>query len=178
LETTAAANLTESNMLLRLILAFTIIPLVELYLLLRLADATSPMATFLVVILTGVIGSYLARREGAAAWRRFHGALGESRMPSREIQDGLMIVFAAALLLTPGLLTDAVGFVMLVPIGRELVRKHLLSRFFRGFQVQVQSVSMNNHRDGHSFQASPLNRRYTNDSKTIDAPAAVRREVD
>jgi UPF0716 protein FxsA len=157
-------------MLFRLLLAFTVIPLVELYLLLQLADATSPMATFLVVILTGVIGSYLARREGLAAWQRFHGALGEKRMPSREIQDGLMVVFAAALLLTPGLLTDALGFIMLAPIGRDLVRKYFLSRFFSGVKIQVTGAS------SEAFQGSPLNRNYTNDSKTIDAKA-VRRDV-
>ncbi|KAA1259513.1 phage T7 F exclusion suppressor FxsA [Rubripirellula obstinata] len=157
-------------MLIRLLLAFTVIPLVELYLLLQLGHATSPMATFLVVILTGVIGSYLARREGAAAWQRFQGALGEKRMPSREIQDGLMVVFAAALLLTPGLITDAFGFVMLVPIGRDFIRKHFLSRFFRGVQVQVTSGT------SQVFQGSPLNRNYPNDSKTIDAQA-VRRDV-
>ena len=160
-------------MLIRLLLAFTIIPLIELYLLLQLSEATSLLATLSIVILTGVIGSYLARREGAAAWQRFHSALGEKRMPSREIQDGLMVVFAAALLLTPGLLTDALGFIMLVPIGRDLMRKHVLSRFFRGVQVQVTGATTAN---GETFQASPLNRNYADDSKTIDAQA-VRRDV-
>ena len=160
-------------MLIRLLLAFTIIPFVELYLLLQLAEATSALATFCVVILTGMIGSYLARREGLAAWQRFHGALGEKRMPSREIQDGLMIVFAAALLLTPGLLTDAFGFIMLVPVGRDFMRKHVLGRFFRGFQVQVTGGTT---AAGEAFQTGPLNRNYSNDSNTIDAKA-VRRDV-
>ena len=88
-------------MLLRLLVAFIVVPLVELYLLLQLAELTSAMTTFLVVIVTGVIGSYLARREGAMAGHRFRTALAEGRAPSREIQDGLMIVFAAALLLIP-----------------------------------------------------------------------------
>ena len=147
-------------MFLRLLAVFTLVPLIELYLLLQLATATSASATFLLVIVTGVIGSLLARREGAAAIRRFQGAIGETRMPTREIQDGLMIVFAAALLLTPGLLTDALGFVMLVPVGRDLVRQHLLKRFFRGFQFQAAG--------------SPLNRHHTEASKTIDAEAVRR----
>ncbi|MCC9600793.1 FxsA family protein [Stieleria sp. JC731] len=127
-------------MLLRLLVLFIVVPLVELYLLLQLADATSAAATFLVVIATGVLGSYLAKREGLMAWQKFHAALGEGRVPSREIQDGLMIVFAAALLLTPGLITDAFGFVLLVPIGRDLIRKTLFSRYFSGFKnVQIRS---------------------------------------
>ena len=159
-------------MLLRLLAAFTLIPLIELYLLLQLAQATSAMATFLLVILTGVIGSFLARREGTAALRRFHGAVGESRIPGREMQDGLMIVFAAALLLTPGLLTDAMGFMMLVPMGRDFVRKHLLSRFFGGFQFRSVTFGSNGYGDmdsGDVDGGGPLNRRYRDDSQTIDA---------
>ncbi|QDV88875.1 FxsA family protein [Planctomycetes bacterium TBK1r] len=120
-------------MLLRLLLLFITVPLVELYLLLQLAGFTGAGPTFLLVIITGIIGSWLAKREGLIAWQKFQLALAEGRMPSREIQDGLMIVFSAALLLTPGLLTDIVGFVMLVPVGRNLIRKFVLSRLFRGF---------------------------------------------
>lgn len=58
-------------------------------------------------------------------------------MPSREIQDGLMIVFAAALLLTPGLLTDALGFALLLPPGRELIRRFVLARYLRGFKITM-----------------------------------------
>lgn len=124
-------------MLLRLLVLFICVPLVELYLLLQLAEATSLGVTLATVIVTGVIGSFLAKREGVMAWRRFRSALGEPRMPSREIQDGLMIVFAAALLLTPGLITDAVGFTLLVPAGRSFIRRHVLPRFVGNVNVKV-----------------------------------------
>lgn len=122
-------------MFLRLLAAFILVPLIELYLLFRLAEATSPLMTIAIVVITGIIGSALARREGVMAWFRFRSALAEGRMPSREIQDGLMIVFAAALLLTPGLLTDTLGFTLLVPVGREFIRKYLLPRFVGNIQV-------------------------------------------
>ncbi|TWU42620.1 FxsA family protein [Novipirellula artificiosorum] len=128
-------------MFFRLLAAFIIIPLVELALLLRLADATSVAMTLGVVIVTGVIGSMLAKREGVMAWYRFRSALAEGRMPSREIQDGLMVVFAAALLLTPGLLTDGLGFLLLVPAGRDLVRRYVLSRYVRFSDVKVERRS-------------------------------------
>ena len=124
-------------MLLKLLAAFIIIPLVELYLLFQIAGVTGPLATLALVVVTGIIGSMLARREGALAWFRFQSALGEGRMPSREIQDGLMIVFAAALLLTPGLLTDILGFTLLVPWGRDLVRRFVLQPYLKGFNIQV-----------------------------------------
>ena len=124
-------------MLFKLLAAFILIPLVELVLLMKLAELTSIAHTILLVIVTGVIGSYLARREGVSTLQRFQLALTEGRVPSKEIQDGLMIVFAAALLLTPGLLTDLVGFTLLIPAGREFVRRSILKRYIGRFNVQV-----------------------------------------
>lgn len=159
-----SAKLRRFPMLLRLLLLFVTVPLVELYLLLRLADVTGPAATFLLVIITGIIGSWLAKREGVMAWQKFHAALAEGRVPSREIQDGLMIVFAAALLLTPGLLTDIVGFVMLVPVGRELIRKFIFSKMFRGFgKLQIKTSTFESNRM-HSFD----------EAKTVDGKVSGR----
>jgi len=163
-------------MLFRLLVAFICVPLIELYLLLRLADATSPMTTFGIVIATGLIGSYLARREGLAAWKRFRESLAAGGMPGREIQDGLMIVFAAALLLTPGLLTDAVGFALLIPAGRNFVRRNLMPRIGgggAGFRVHtfVRGDATDDSADGPGFGG----RRVRDDPMTIDAEAVHRR---
>ena len=149
----------------KLLVAFIVVPLVELYLLLQLAQVTSAMTTFLVVIITGVIGSVLARREGVLAWYRFRTALAEGRTPSRELQDALMIVFAAALLLTPGLLTDALGFTLLVPAGRELIRRTILARYVRRFNVRF---------DVGESQPEPA-RRQSHAGYTVDAEAVRRR---
>ncbi len=124
-------------MLWRIFLAFTIIPLVELYLLFKLAQATSLPATILLVIVTGFIGSVLARSQGMQAWRRFHAAIGEGRMPGQEIQEGLLIAFAAAMLLTPGLLTDVAGFALLIPFSRQWIRRFLAVRLKSRFHLQV-----------------------------------------
>ena len=147
-------------MLLKLLAAFVLIPLVELILLMKMAELTSIAHTILLVIVTGVIGSYLARREGLMTLNRFQMAMNEGRMPSREIQDGLMIVFAAALLLTPGLLTDAVGFTLLIPAGRELVRRTALKRYIGRFNVQVTT---------QGFGSQPR------DPNTIDVEAVERK---
>ena len=157
-------------MLFRLLAAFILVPLVELYLLIQLAGATSVSTTILLVIVTGFIGTMLARREGVLAWSRFQSALAAGRMPSREIQDGLMIVFAAALLLTPGLLTDALGFVMLVPVGRDMIRRFVLARYLQRLNINVvgsvepmPGTSENGPFDGHDS------------GFTIDAKAVHRR---
>ncbi|GAA4448217.1 FxsA family protein [Novipirellula rosea] len=158
-------------MFVRLLAAFIIIPLVELYLLLQLADATSGLTAFAVVIATGVLGSFLARREGANAWFRFQKALAEGRMPSREIQDGLMIVFAAAMLLTPGLLTDALGFTLLVPAGRALVRRYVMSRYIGSVHVHVagQQDAGGFSPDDPDIDSPVYTTRKPSSAKTIDA---------
>ncbi|MGB7344378.1 MAG: FxsA family protein [Pirellulaceae bacterium] len=160
-------------MFLWLLAAFIAVPLIELYLLFHVAQATSFGATLLIVIGTGILGSWLARREGAMAWYRFQEALSQGRAPSKEIQDGLMIVFAAALLLTPGLLTDAVGFTLLIPPGRALIRRFVLSRFVKGFTVQVGGASFQTQSSDEPeiLRADP---RRANDKFTIDAKAVHR----
>lgn len=124
-------------MFFRLLAAFILIPLVELYLLLQLAHATSVGTTLMIVIVTGIIGSYLAKREGIKTLSRFQDAVRQGRMPSKEIQDGVMIIIAGALLLTPGIFTDAFGFTLLIPIGRDFIRRVFLSRFIGRFNVHV-----------------------------------------
>lgn len=154
-------------MLLRLLIAFIVVPLIELYLLLQLAQVTSALTTFAVVIITGVIGSILARREGVLAWTRFREVLAEGRMPSKEIQDGLMVVFAAALLLTPGLLTDGVGFLLLTPFGRGLVRRTLMKRW--AGRVQVQTY------DFHTETTGTSRPERFQEGFTIDAESVTRK---
>ena len=152
-------------MLIRLLAAFILVPLIELFLLLKLADATSAWTAFGLVIITGVIGSVLARHQGVMAWFRFRSALAEGRMPSREIRDGLMIVFAAALLLTPGLLTDALGFLLLTPFGRAIIGRMVVDRYVKRFNVHVTA-------DHAEFYQQPLNRQprdgYTTDAEVVE----------
>ncbi|MEM9826441.1 MAG: FxsA family protein [Planctomycetota bacterium] len=158
-------------MLFKLLVAFIVVPLIELYLLLQIAQWTGVGATIALVVATGVLGSWLARREGVSAWRRFREALAAGRMPGTEIQDGLMIVFAAALLLTPGLLTDVLGFCLLVPAGRAWIRQHLMSGLIRpgSFRVSVSQTFHEHRRRPFESQSAPR------DSKTIDADGYRRR---
>lgn len=122
-------------MLIRLLALFICVPFIELVLMLRLADATSWWLTLTIVLVTGVIGSLLARREGVAAIVRFREALADGRMPGREIQDGMMIAFAAVLLLLPGLLSDAFGLFLLTPFGRRVTIAYLRRRYAGKLQV-------------------------------------------
>ncbi len=160
-------------MLFKLLAAFILIPLVELVLLLRMAEATNWLTTLAIVIITGVIGSILARREGLAAILRFREALAAGRMPGREIQDGLMIAFAAALLLTPGLITDGLGFFLLTPFGRRTVGGYFRRRYAGRFQVSTSGFGRNA-TTANEQGADPPKRPNSspgNDRFTIDSPS-------
>lgn len=113
-----------------LLLLFVVTPIVELALLLRLGAATEWYWPVVLVIVTGIVGAALARREGTAVLRRIHDELERGAMPADGLVDGLFVLVGGALLITPGVLTDAVGFACLIPPSRRLL-KAVLKRWFR-----------------------------------------------
>ena len=164
-------------MLARLLLLFIVVPLVELYLLLRVADSVGVGTTILLVIGTGVLGSILARREGSAAWRGIREALASGRPPMGEIRDGALIVFAAALLLTPGILTDLIGFSLLFPPTRRWWVASVGGRMRAGggwSYTVVDGRTGRRYSGGGSDTASEVGQvsGRKGDPMTIDAPAA------
>ncbi len=112
-------------MLLKIILLLTITPLVELLVLLRIAELTSFSFTAALVIGTGIAGGILAKMEGVRVLGVIRRELDNGRLPGDALLDGAMILFAGALLLTPGVITDAVGFILLVPPARSVLKKYL-----------------------------------------------------
>ena len=113
----------------KLILAFILVPLIELTLLVQLHQQTSFLTTLLVVVFTGMLGVSLARRQGLDVWRGIHQQLAQGKNPSAEIINGVMILLAGAFLMTPGLLTDGVGFALLVPWLRTQLQLGLTNWF-------------------------------------------------
>ena len=115
-------------MLGRLILLFLLTPAVELGLLIQVDGLIGFWPTIGVIIATGVAGSYLARREGLSSWQRLNERLSEGGLPGKELTDGVIILVAGALLVTPGVLTDVIGFMGLLPPTRAVIRKLILRR--------------------------------------------------
>ncbi len=106
----------------RLFLLLLIVPIVEFYLIIRIGSRIGFGVTLGIVVLTALLGATLTRAQGMRAWIRFQQASSEGRMPHREVLDGIMILLAGVVLLTPGFLTDAVGFLLLVPPVRAALR--------------------------------------------------------
>lgn len=115
----------------RLLLLFIAVPLVELVLLVEIGQRIGLLATVAIVILTGALGASLARRQGVTTLARLRTELDAGRLPAEAIVDGVLILLAAAVLVTPGVLTDVVGFLCLVPVCRRVLKVYLKRRFER-----------------------------------------------
>lgn len=102
---------------------FTVIPLVELAILIKIGQHIGLLPTLGIVILTGVSGALLAQSQGLAALRKIQDEVAAGIMPGEQILNGLMIFCGGLLLLTPGLLTDAIGFTALIPPTRSFIKK-------------------------------------------------------
>jgi len=122
-------------MLLKLFLAFTIIPIIEIYLLIEIGSMLGALTAVTLVILTGFLGAFLARMQGLQTLYRIQESLHEGRMPSGELLDALLIVIAGLVLLTPGFLTDSAGFLLLIPATRNSI-KYWLQR-----QIELRYMS-------------------------------------
>jgi UPF0716 protein FxsA len=122
--------------LLALAVLFIAVPIAELYVIIWVVGpALGAPLTILLLIADSVLGSVLMRSQGRAVWRRFNRTLAEGRMPHREVIDGVLVIFGGALLITPGFITDVLGFLLLLPPTRALFRRLLANRLGRRLVV-------------------------------------------
>jgi len=130
----------EKILLGRLILLFVLVPLADLFLLIYLSDQIGWRISMGIVILSGIVGAWAARMSFRSVQQRARTQLGQISGAADLLTDGAMIFFAAGLLLTPGFITDAVGFLLLIPPVRGWF-KVLLSNWFRKhFKIKMMSM--------------------------------------
>lgn len=123
----------------RLLILFIIVPLVELYLLAIVGSRVGLPATILLVVLTGAWGAYLAKSQGLSILAKIQFETSAGRVPTAELLDGLLVLIGGVVLLTPGLLTDLVGFLLMVPSFRAIIRNRVKAKFaaqIRGFNMK------------------------------------------
>ena len=138
----------------RLLLLFIVLPAVELGLLIELGQRIGTLETLALIVVTGIVGASMARSQGLSLLSRVREQISAGEMPADSLLDGLMILIASALLVTPGVLTDAFGFLCLMPAFRALIKRELVRRFRRAVeenrvQMSVQGVWF------HDTAASP-----------------------
>jgi UPF0716 protein FxsA len=112
-------------MFITLLALFVIVPFVELYILIELGSRIGALPTLGIVVITGIAGAALAKHQGLGVWHRIQTELSYGHMPGEVMFDGVLVLIGSVLLLTPGILTDITGFILLVPPGRFIVKKYV-----------------------------------------------------
>lgn len=120
--------------MLKLLFLFTVVPTAELYLLLEIADRIGGLETIYLVIITGIVGAHLAKREGLGVLHQIQEAAANGESPADKLVEGLMVLIGGILLVTPGVMTDVFGLSLIVPFTRRL----LVSGFRRGLKERFQ----------------------------------------
>ncbi len=126
-------------MLLKLFLLFTVVPLVELSLLIKVGKAIGVMETVALVLITGIVGAYLAREQGLRVVREFQDSINRGDMPTHALIEGLLIVVGGVLLVTPGIITDFIGFTLVIPPTRKFIREYMERHLETKIQVGMQT---------------------------------------
>lgn len=121
-------------------LAFILVPLAEIGLFIEVGGILGLWPTLAIVILTAFLGTALLRAQGLAAFSRAQNSMAEGRLPVEEVVHGFCLVIAGALLLTPGFLTDAVGFLLFIPAVRLALGRAALRWFSKHGTVHVHTV--------------------------------------
>ena len=115
--------------LLALIAIFVLVPLAELYVIFKVVGpALGAPLTIALLAADSLAGAWLMKSQGRAVWRRFNETMAAGRIPHREIVDGVLVIFGGAFLITPGFITDILGFLLLIPPTRALFRRSLQRR--------------------------------------------------
>lgn len=168
----------------RLFLLFAILPILEIMLLLNVSDNIGGWNTFAIVLITAFFGAYFVRREGANTLRDVQLKMAEGQMPGKELSEGLLLLVAGVLLVTPGFITDIVGLLFTIPFTRAPIAAALVKSFLKsgnvkggfsfhqqGFNGHGSSGVNQNNEDGSIFEAEYEDR--TNASKTSDETPAI-----
>ncbi len=111
-----------------LFLFFLLIPLVEIYFLIKVGSIIGAIPTIALVVFTALLGAMLLRFQGLATLQRTRSAMAQGKLPAMEMLEGVLLVFSGALLLTPGFVTDTMGFLLLVPPLRKMLIRWFLSK--------------------------------------------------
>ena len=109
-------------MFIKLLILFTLVPIIELYVLIEASHQIGIGATIAMIFLTGIAGAYLARSQGFHIINRIQSEMNQGRLPAEELMDGAIILAGGLLLLTPGFCTDFTGFILLTPVTRQFIK--------------------------------------------------------
>ena len=142
----------------KLFIVFAVLPILEIMLLINVSDNIGGWNTFILVLITAFLGAYFVRREGAQTLTNVQLKLSQGEMPGKEMSEGVLLLIAGVLLVTPGFITDCIGLLFTLPMTRAPIAKRLLLAF-------AQSDKSNVHFSAHGFsKTGPHNSAHEQDS--------------
>ena len=121
-----------------LVLAFIVVPVVEIYVIVQVGQQIGALPTVLLLLVESLIGAWILKREGGRAWRGINETVSAGQLPHRELADAALVLIGGTLLLTPGFVTDVVGFFLVLPWTRPIARRLLL--MFLGRRLPVPAA--------------------------------------
>lgn len=107
---------------------FLVIPIIEIFFLIKVGEVIGAFPTIILVVLTAVIGAGLLRQQGLSTLARFQQNLSTGKIPAQEMVEGILLAVGGALLMTPGFVTDTMGFLCLLPFSRKFIAKNVIKR--------------------------------------------------
>ena len=147
-------------MFIKLLALFLLIPIIELFIMFKIGKVIGLEITILIIIITAIIGAKLTKVQGAKAIKSAQSEIKSGKLPHKEVMDGIMIIIAGAFLLTPGFVTDIVGFSLLLPTLRSNYQKLLLAF------IKTKIL----------FAQSPINKQ-KKEGKSNDDPTIIEAEI-
>jgi UPF0716 protein FxsA len=135
---------------------FLVVPIVEIYLLLEVGGLIGAFPTISLVVLTAVIGAGLLRQQGLSTLARLQQNMGQGKIPAQEMIEGVLLAVGGALLMTPGFVTDTMGFLCLLPFSRKFIAKNIMKRsadkMKAGVNAQTAGFSYSSYHSGDAQQ--------------------------
>jgi UPF0716 protein FxsA len=167
-----------------LLILFVVVPIAELYVIVQIAGEIGILPTLALLVIDSIVGVMLMKSQGRLAWRRFNEATAAGRIPAREVADGALIILGGAFLLTPGFLTDIIGFLLLIPPTRLLFRKTVIGLFAKRNPITYVGVKAAPHAERAWNERAARRREPNGDyvegtaSEVDDEPAEERRRLE
>ncbi|MCL4111180.1 UNVERIFIED_CONTAM: hypothetical protein GTU68_043093 [Idotea baltica] len=116
---------------------FLVIPIIEIFFLIKVGESIGIFPTIILVILTAVIGAGLLRQQGLSTLARFQQNISTGKLPAQEMVEGILLAVGGALLMTPGFVTDTMGFLCLLPFSRKYIASNVIKRSTTKFTAGV-----------------------------------------
>ncbi|HEV7932459.1 MAG TPA: FxsA family protein [Actinomadura sp.] len=153
-----------------LFLAFLLLPVLEIYVILQVGQLIGGWETAVLLLAESLLGAWIVRREGRRAWRALRETFGRGALPDRELSEAALVLVGGVLLLTPGFVTDVLGFVFVLPFTRPAVRRALAAYVRRRVRTTERSM-------GGIFPPGPGGGAAASGSREASAPGSGNRRT-